>query len=108
MSLPFVIEPLISTVNFTHSHRLNHCQFCEFLSELKGEYPDLLYPTAIWQVRNDKIFCNLLSSCHGGNFSEWEQVTALTLGHSYWHWIALKISFCCRLDNFCNEFNPRL
>lgn len=36
----FVIEPVVLTLNFVPSHRLNHYQFYEFLSELKGEYPD--------------------------------------------------------------------
>lgn len=36
----FIIESVVLTVNFIQSHRLNRCQFYEFLSELKGEYPD--------------------------------------------------------------------
>lgn len=35
-----VIERAVSAVNFTDSHGLVHCQFCEILTEIETEHPD--------------------------------------------------------------------
>ena len=46
-NLPCIIKPLVSMVNLTCFHGLNHFHLHEFFSEIEAEYPDLLYHTSV-------------------------------------------------------------
>jgi len=47
LNLSCAIKPVISVVDFLHSHRLHHCPFYELLSDIKDDYPDLSYHRAV-------------------------------------------------------------
>lgn len=51
----YVIESVVSTVNFIHFCGLNFHQFCEFLSETAADYFDLPYHTALQRLSSDKV-----------------------------------------------------
>lgn len=89
MNLYSCIKPVVSTVNFIHSHGLCHPQFCEFLSDTGTEYPDLPYHTAVLGLSSDTF---LFFGAQKQGFSN-RQLTAPTTI------ISLKINFCCRLDS---------
>lgn len=45
VNMSYVTEPKMSKVNFIHSCEFHNFQFCEFLSKIEDEYPDLpFYP----------------------------------------------------------------
>jgi hypothetical protein len=70
LTMEHVMSVVIHTVNFIHSHGLNHCQFAAFLEELNSKYGELLYYSAVWWLSCGNLlkrFCSLLRDCiiHG-------------------------------------------
>ncbi|KAH1171522.1 hypothetical protein KIL84_007140, partial [Mauremys mutica] len=55
LDLSCVMEPIVSTVNFIHSHGLNHRQFQAFLGEIESEYHDLPYHTSVQWLSFGKV-----------------------------------------------------
>lgn len=62
MLLNLHILLLKSTINFVHSHGLNHHQFRDFMLEIEVEYSDLLYPHSGSVGQSVvKFYCNFWS-----------------------------------------------
>ncbi|CAI6368902.1 unnamed protein product [Macrosiphum euphorbiae] len=47
LDLENVMSIVVQIINFIRSHRLNHRQFQNFLSEIESEYKDVLYQTSL-------------------------------------------------------------
>lgn len=50
-----ISEPLVSIVNFVHSHQLQNHHFGEFWSEIETEHPDLHQHTSVWWLGSSKV-----------------------------------------------------
>ena len=110
-NLSCVIQPFVSTVNFIHSHGLNHCQFHEFLSEKEAEYSDLPYQQ---QFNNLAVirgffvvlfvcFCIFIARGWDWKFSEPEESPSTTIIE---HW--MELAFAVEVMMLLNKFNLKL
>lgn len=91
-----VIESIASTVNFISSHGFDNCQFCELLSEIEDEYPDLPSTQQFNGLAVATFSCDLfLAHSQDWNFSEQELPPSTTVIK---HWTALEVNFRCRLN----------
>lgn len=87
-------EQEMSTMNLICSSETNHCCFWKFLSGIVAEGSNLPNHKEVQWLNSDKLW--FLSSDLRWNFFECKEMPSTTITK---HWMALKISFCFRLDN---------
>lgn len=85
-----VIRPIVSKVNCISSSGPNHCLFCELLSKIEAEYPDLPYESLNSWLISNKSSMMFLAQGPARIFS-WQEPPSTTIIE---HWITLEISFC--------------
>lgn len=91
-NLSCIVEPVVSLVNVISVHELNHCQFHGYLSEIKTEYLDLPYHTAVWWPSSDSFIVI---------FFELRTNTEIFLNdnnHYHYYGEFYKLRFCCKPD----------
>ena len=93
-------------MTFICCHGLNHCQFHEFLSEIKAEYPYIPYRTAVQWLSSGSVLLQFFEPKNNkGIFLNKKNHRQPLLSNNEQLW---KLAFAADLKTFLNELNLTL